>query len=325
MKWYEQSGDNTDVILMSRVVVRRNIKGYAFPPKMSDSERSAVQDMVLGKAKELGYITKIEEGSSKLPELLKKKSSDAMFHSEDEMIGAMINKMNHLTFYGNIRGSNIGELFSRVEKMVVDFEEAFDIAYSEKLGFLTSEPQYVGSGITAEIVIDIPGAVRSGNLAKVQNKLASNEWRIRPYINDKTGKRSETLFCISNIATLGIGEDGIYEDSIDLINDIIKFEKLCRNAIYKKNKLFVEDQYYRAYGLLKYCRKIELPEAVELLGWLRFGSGLVKDEETGLTLDVINEITEKLCKEFDLRPRSLNKFNEQRAQLIKEILEGGDN
>lgn len=324
MKWYEQDGDNTDVILMSRVVVRRNIKGYAFPPKMNDSEREAVQGLVLNKAKELGYETKIEEVSSKLPDLLKKKGGDAMFNSDDEMIGAMINKMNHLTFYGNIRGSNVRELFSRVEQMVVSFEEAFDIAYSEKLGFLTSEPQFVGSGITADIVVAIPGAVKSGNLPRIQNKLASKEWRLKPYINDRNGKRSESLYTISNIATLGIGEDGIYEAAFQLINDIIKFERMCREAIYKKNKLVVEDQYYRAYGLLKYCRKIELQEAMEFLGWLRFGNGLIEDNETGITLSVINEITEKLCKEFDLRPRSLSKYNEQRAQLIKEILEGGD-
>lgn len=325
MKWYEENGENSDVILTSRVVVRRNIKGYSFPSKMDDSERETVQHLVTAKAEELGYEVKIEEPASNIPDALKKRGSDAMFQSSDEAIGAMINKINHLTFYGNIRGSNVKEMFTRVEKMVIDFERAFDMAYSERLGFLTAEPQNVGSGITVDIVVAIPGIVKSGTFPSLQKKLTVAEWRLKPYINQNSGiKRPETLFSLTNVATLGIGEDKLYERAITIINDIIKVERMCREAIYKKNRLVVEDQYYRGYGLLKFCRKIELPEALEVLGWIRFGLGLIDDKETGITLSVINEITEKLCKEYDLHPRSFNRYNEQRAAYIKEILERGE-
>ncbi|MCR5804777.1 MAG: hypothetical protein K6G47_11005 [Clostridia bacterium] len=325
MKWYEENGENSDVILTSRVVVRRNIKGYSFPSKMDDNERETVQHLVTAKAEELGYEVKIEEPSANIPDALKKRGSDAMFQSGDEAIGAMINKINHLTFYGNIRGSNVKDMFSRVEKMVIDFERAFDMAYSERLGFLTAEPQNVGSGITVDIVVAIPGIVKSGTFPSLQKKLTVAEWRLKPYINQNNGiKRPETLFSLTNVATLGIGEDKLYERAITIINDIIRVERMCREAIYKKNRLVVEDQYYRAYGLLKFCRKIELPEALEVLGWIRFGLGLIDDKETGITLSVINEITEKLCKEYDLHPRSFNRHNEQRAEYIKEILERGE-
>ena len=325
MKWYEENGENSDVILTSRVVVRRNIKGYSFPSKMDDNERETVQHLVTAKAEELGYSVKIDEPSANIPDALKKRGSDAMFQSEDESIGAMINKINHLTFYGNIRGSNVKEMFSRVEKMVIDFERAFDMAYSERLGFLTAEPQNVGSGITVDIVVAIPGIVKSGTFPSLQKKLTVAEWRLKPYINQTNGiKRPETLFSLTNVATLGIGEDKLYERAITIISDIIRVERMCREAIYKKNKLVVEDQYYRGYGLLKFCRKIELPEALEVLGWIRFGLGLIDDKETGITLSVVNEITEKICKEYDLHPRKYNRFNEQRASYIKEILERGE-
>lgn len=324
MKWYEENGENSDVVLTSRMVVRRNIKGYSFPSKMDEDERETVQHLVTAKAEELGYKVKLEEPSANIPDALKKRGGDAMFHSDDEAVGAMINKLNHLTFYGNIRGSNVKEMFSRVEKMVIDFERAFDIAYSERLGFLTAEPQNVGSGITIDIIVVIPGIVRSGTLPSLQKRLAVAEWRLKPYVGDQSNKRPETVYTLTNVATLGVGEDKLYERAMVIINDILRVERMCREAIYKKNKLVVEDQYYRAYGLLKYCRRIELPEALEVLGWLRFGIGLVDDSETGITLPVINEITEKICKEYDLHPRNHNRFTEQRAAYVKEILERGE-
>jgi len=324
MKWFEQVGENSDVILMSRIVVRRNIKGYPFPSKMNETDRTTVREMVLDKAKQLGLSVKVEEASQNIPNILKKKGGEALIFSEDEMVGATVNKLNHLTFYGNIRGSAVREMFSRVEGMVVDFENEFDMAYSERLGFLTAEPQNVGSGITVDIVVAIPGIVKSGTLPSLQKRLAGLEWRMRPYIDDNKFKRTATLFSLTNVATLGVGEDKIYERAMLIINEVVRVERMCREAIYKKNRLVVEDQYFRAYGLLKYCRRIEQSEALEVLSWLRFGIGLVEDNDTGITLETVNRITEKICKESDLHLHASSRFNEQRAAYIKEILERGD-
>ena len=46
MMWYEDQGINSDVVLKCKMLVRRNIKGFAFPSKMSDAERQTVLEQV---------------------------------------------------------------------------------------------------------------------------------------------------------------------------------------------------------------------------------------------------------------------------------------
>ena len=44
--WYENDGKNMDVVLSTKIILNRNIKGFPFPPKMSDSDRENVLGMV---------------------------------------------------------------------------------------------------------------------------------------------------------------------------------------------------------------------------------------------------------------------------------------
>ena len=44
--WYENEGNNKDVILSTKIILSRNIKGFPFPPKMSDADRENVLGMI---------------------------------------------------------------------------------------------------------------------------------------------------------------------------------------------------------------------------------------------------------------------------------------
>ena len=52
--WYEEKGQNTDVVLSTKVVINRNIKGFPFPVKMSDADRENVLGMVRQAAGPIG-------------------------------------------------------------------------------------------------------------------------------------------------------------------------------------------------------------------------------------------------------------------------------
>ena len=44
--WYDNAGKDTDVILASKVVISRNIKGFPFPVKMNAQDRENVIELV---------------------------------------------------------------------------------------------------------------------------------------------------------------------------------------------------------------------------------------------------------------------------------------
>ena len=61
MMWYEDQGINSDVVLKCKMLVRRNIKGFAFPSKMRDAERQTVLEQVSEKADKLGLSSTKED------------------------------------------------------------------------------------------------------------------------------------------------------------------------------------------------------------------------------------------------------------------------
>ena len=45
-KWYQDTGNNSDIVLSTRVRLARNIKGIPFPNKISKEQAQSVIDMV---------------------------------------------------------------------------------------------------------------------------------------------------------------------------------------------------------------------------------------------------------------------------------------
>ena len=52
--WYENEGMNMDTVLSTKVIINRNIKGFPFPPKMSDADKENVLGMVRQAAGSMG-------------------------------------------------------------------------------------------------------------------------------------------------------------------------------------------------------------------------------------------------------------------------------
>lgn len=47
LRWFEEGGNNSDVVISSRVRLARNINGYNFSYKMSDTDAKKLVKMLL--------------------------------------------------------------------------------------------------------------------------------------------------------------------------------------------------------------------------------------------------------------------------------------
>lgn len=335
--WYNEAGENTDVFLSSKVAIVRNIRGYAFPIKMSAEDMETVCDKAKDFADKMGmnYLS-AEDLSNKQKlaflkhdiisiEFAKEVAGKGLMINGDESLSIVVNQFNHFKAQAMCNGSNIEKVFTDVERLAVELEKEFDVAYSEKYGFLTSRPFYVGTGLRISFIVSIPGVEKSGILPKLLGRLNSLDWKMIPYVGEVNSKKTGNLYEIFNTSTLGITEEKIYERAQIVISDILKVERMCRDAIYSKKKIIVEDQYYRAYGMLKYCRKLELSEALEALGWLRLGHSLIEDSDIGIDLIKINDMTARICTEIkNSQGSDTLKNGEARAKQIQSIMEGDD-
>lgn len=336
--WYNELGDNTDIVLASKVTIIRNVRGYQFPGKMNEEEQNAILDsaelfapsvdMSFVGAKDLTNEQRLEFLNNKMINLdfAQNGAGRGILYNEDKSLSILVNHKNHFTVQGICNGSKVENLFGKVEKIATEIEKKFDVAFSETLGFLTAKPIETGTGLRVSFLVSIPGIDKGGVSQKLMSRLGSLDWKMVPYVGDPNGKKTGNIYSVFNLSTLGVTEAKIYERAITVLNDIVKVERMCREALYSKNKLAIEDYFYRAYGVLKYSRKIELDEALEAVGWLRFGYEQIADKDLALDILKINKITNRICTELRNTNFSTSyKLSEARAKQIRAILEGDDN
>jgi len=91
------------------------------------------------------------------------------------------------------------------------------------------------------------------------------------------GEGSEVVgnfFQLSNQTTLGKSEDELLDHLGKIVRQVIEYEEQARDVLLRTAPDEVADKTWRAYGLLKYARKLTFEETMNLLSGVRLGVGL---------------------------------------------------
>ena len=94
---------------------------------------------------------------------------------------------------------------------MIGLEERVDYAFDEKVGYLTSCPTNVGTGLSASVMMHLPGLVMTQQI----NRIIPAINQLGLVVRGIYGEGSEALgniFQISNQITLGKSEEDIVED-----------------------------------------------------------------------------------------------------------------
>jgi len=338
--WYENEGPNKDVVLSTEVVINRNIKGFPFPVKMSDADRENVLGMVRQAAGPLGldFVRTDELDETAKKDLferffagygfLNSNAKTGFLMSKEDGLGVVINSTDHISIVSMVAGSDVGTAYKRAADLAVQFEKSMDIAYTDKFGFLTSQIKMVGTGMQIIMSVALPGIEKTEGAVQVLERRAEKfDWQIIP-MTQSDGLRQSGIYALTNIATLGVTEQDILTKTQEIVADIVKLETTCRKNICTRKGNVVEDQYYRAYALLRYCRRIESAEALTLLNWLRIGQNQIDTSEADVDWSKINMLTQKVRRNYQdantkgVRPAARSSA---RAQMIRDIMKGGQN
>ena len=337
--WYENEGNNKETVLQTKVVINRNIKGFPFPPKMSDADRENVLGMVRQAAGSMGLVfvrTDELDDTAKADlfeqffagySFLNNDAKTGFMLSKTEGLGVIINSTDHICIVSMVPGSDIETAYKRADELAVKFEQNMDIAYTDKFGFLTSQIKLVGTGMQILMTLAIPGIEKTeGAVQVVVNRAEKYDWQLIP-ITHPDGTRENGIFVLNNVATLGVTEQDIIDRAKKVQGDIVKLETTCRKNICQKKKLIVEDQYYRSYALLRYARRIDTSEALTYINWLRLGQDQINKGDIEIDWQKINKLTQKVRRNYqdsgDKTVRRPKDRSAARAALIREIINGG--
>jgi len=284
--WYQSELIDQNQILSSRVRLARNIKKYPFQKKLSAKDASAMvleaKLSVIRVGNNMPFhqldILELSETEQKVflekhlvsPEFLRGTLPKGLLVSDDQNMSVMLNEEDHIRIQSVCPGDGLERAFETANQIDDLIEESIEFAFHSEYGYLTACPTNVGTGLRASYMIHLPCLDISGQLKDIVPHITKFGITLRGIYGEGTAPMG-SIYQISNQRTLGKSEEDIINDLQNVTKNVIDHENQARDKFIKTRRNYLEDKIYRAYGILKYSRKITAQEAMDLISDVRLG------------------------------------------------------
>ncbi len=294
--WLDASGPDSDIVLSTRVRLARNLQGRAFGPRSRVNDRRAVLarvrrttervDLLCGASvhplAELDGRTRrvllerrliSQDLLGDAAETESPQRAAAVVLSAREPLSVMVNEEDHLRLQALVSGLALDGAWGLVDELDEDLGRELPYAYDHELGFLTSCPTNVGTGLRASVLVHLPGLVLTREIGRVLQGLSQVGLTFRGLY----GEGSEVVgnfFQVSNQTTLGKTEEDLVGHLDRIVRQVLEYERRARRVLLRDAYQVTQDKIWRAYGLLRYSRSLAFEEMMNLLSGVRLGSAL---------------------------------------------------
>ena len=281
--WYDKSGNNADVVLSSRVRFARNLEGYPFAPRLSEEKAREIIDRVKKVyTPEKGYtyvdfaaLAPIEKEAYAEKYLVSPEFADhdgpcALFENDGENTYVMVGEEDHLRIQAIVPGLDIDGAFKKAEKAEELADEALDIAFNERIGYLTHCPTNLGTGMRASVMMFLPALTMNSQMRALSQRLQQVGLTVRG-INGEGSVADGAIYQISNQITLGISEEEILEKLSAIAEQIITSERELRRKMIENDGERIRDITRRSLGTALYAERIDSKELMNLYANIRLG------------------------------------------------------
>ena len=337
--WMSEEGPDSDIVLSSRIRLARNIDQFQFSFLNSSEEALKVIETVKSRIKkgsfantgnmDLLMMDELQPLQKRIlvekhlisPHLAENANHGACLLSENEEISIMINEEDHIRIQCLYPGLQLLEALNTAFQIDDWLEEEINYAFDEKVGYLTSCPTNVGTGLRASVMLHLPGLVMTQQL----NRIIPAINQLGLVVRGIYGEGSEALgniFQISNQITLGKSEQDIVEDLKSVVGQIVSQERSVRDTLVKTSNIQLEDRVYRSFGVLTNSRIIETKEAAKCLSDVRLGIdiGYIKNIPRNILNELMILTQPGFLQQYAGGPLRPNERDIRRASLIRERL-----
>ena len=145
-----------------------------------------------------------------------------IFHNDNKTFLVWVNEEDQLRIISMQPGSNIRQVFERLSIASAKIEEQAKFANDEHLGYITSCPTNLGTGMRASVHIKLP------KLAKQPEQFQAIADKYYVQIRGAHGEHTESddgVFDISNLRRLGRNEVDLVQDMYNGVKAMIQAEK----------------------------------------------------------------------------------------------------
>lgn len=287
--WRATQGPHDDVVISTRIRLARNVEGFSFPTRLKSTERrkliKSFEDLAVTDNffKNCGLFRSSGLEESELQLLLERhlissefsadRGERAVVLSPDESLSLMLMEEDHLRLQIFESGLNLRSAWKRANEADDCLQRQFRFSFDSKIGYLTACPTNVGTGLRASCMLHIPCLVITKQIQKVLQALTKLNLAVRGMF----GEGSQALgnfFQFSNQMTLGQPEGEVIDNLLSVIEQVVSHEHEAMAQLQRSKPYELEDQVWRAVGLLKSARVVSSSEAISLLSMLRLGVNL---------------------------------------------------
>ncbi len=335
MKWYNSKEASGGVVISSRVRLARNLSDTVFPQKASPSERVKVCNAVKSALDKNGYerynyidmssLSPLEKRLLLEDHLISRDFFGAdgegrmLITDENNTVSVMVNEEDHLRIQAITPGLDIEGAYSRANTLDDILSQGLPVAFDEKLGYLTSCPTNLGTGMRASCMLHLPAITVSGGIGSLISLMTKLGLTVRGLYGEGSDADG-CLYQISNQITLGISEKDTIDKLTNAVRQVVEKENKLRESLISRGGADFEDSVYRSYGILKYAKKISSSEFLKLWSSAKLGAecGIIKELE-GINLTrLLIETTPSHIITKHKEASDAGVRDEKRAQIIKE-------
>ncbi len=294
--WLAGEGKYGRSVVSSRVRLARNIAGVRFAHRAKSEDlqytlataRKAIEEsdtmktcnfMLMSELSELDREFLVERHLIS-KEFAEKPSIQAVAVGDNEMISVMVNEEDHLRLQSIQPGFQIMEAWRLVDRLDDEIDSKIRYAFSYEWGYLTACPTNTGTGLRASMLVHLPALFLTRQINKVVHGISQMGLAVRGFYGEGSDVMGN-LFQVSNRTALGTSEIDIVESLEKVVIQVLDYEARAREILLRDARSQIEDKVWRAYGILRYCRRVASQDVMSFASAVRLG----------LCLDMIDSIS----------------------------------
>ncbi|UCD74024.1 MAG: protein arginine kinase, partial [Phycisphaerales bacterium] len=329
---------HTTVVMSCRARLARNIAGFPFVNRATDSQRHELlnlsRSVLLGSDLAKGMIwvdlhRATEHDRNLLLERhlisrnhLNSEVERAVAVSGDETLSIMVNEEDHLRMQVLAPGLQLHQAYQRLNEVDDVIESKIDYAYSHRWGYVTACLSNIGTAVRFSVMMHLPALKITNEIDRVRRAAKDMHLAVRGYYGEGSESAGD-LYQISNQVTLGRPEAELLGDFQDtIIPRIIEYEHQARRVLVERNANLLDDRVHRALAVLRSARLLGTEEAMKLLSRVRLGLHLNRLKE--VDGEALNRLFLQIQPAHLRQHAGLNLSTEQRraarATLVRQAL-----
>ena len=323
-------------VLGGEAILRRNYQDLTFCPQdksedLRESRRRttkalrtnrpdmrAIDPAVLGSDEQLRLVEK-----RFLPPSFAKLTEVALAINEQESLSAVMNTGEHLLMQARDDAGQLEALVDALRHLEQAFiQPDYPFAHDERFGYLSYSPVLAGSGLHLSLVMHLPMLGFLKQIRALGEPLKERlNCQLKPFFQEK-GRNPGNLFILSNISSFGLTDEDILVQLRKAAALVAGKESGLRDKAFHATRVTpLADQAWRAYGTLRYARRLTRNDFLVLWSKMRLGA------KAGI-LPVPMEVTDRMliyCGDS----RYMNNGGGQktcpfrRADEVRQALSGG--